>query len=71
MLLAIATAPLISVTRNNGLEGVSIYNIFVSGLIYFSTFSILVVSTKSTSNPKRVNTLLKRGTYHHIHLNLK
>ena len=47
---------LISVTRNNGFEGVSTYNILVSGLIYCSMFSILVVSTKSTSIPKRVNT---------------
>ena len=45
-------------TRNNGFEGVSTYNILVSGLIYCSMFSILVVSTKSTSIPKRVNTLV-------------
>ena len=40
MFLAISADALISVTRKSGFEGVSIYNILVSGLMYFSTFSM-------------------------------
>ncbi len=47
-----------SVTRNNGLEGVSINNIFVVGRIACTIESVCVVSTKSTSMPNRVNTFV-------------
>ena len=60
-----------SVTRNNGLEGVSINNIFVVGRIACTIESVCVVSTKSTSIPNRVNTLSMRDKYRRIHLNLK
>lgn len=36
--LAISADALISVTRKSGFEGVSIYNILVSGLMYFLHF---------------------------------
>ena len=70
MFLAISADAFISVTRNNGFDGVSMYNILVSGLMYFSTFSICVVSTKSTST-NRVNTLLMHDMFLHRHQSLK
>ncbi|CFO22136.1 Uncharacterised protein [Staphylococcus aureus] len=55
---AISADFLMSVTRNNGLEGVSINNIFVVGRIACTIESVCVVSTKSTSMPNRVNTFV-------------
>ena len=48
---AIFTTPLISVTSNNGFEGVSIKIAFVLGFIAFLIFSKSVVSTNVDSTP--------------------
>ena len=57
MFLAISADAFISVTRNNGFDGVSMYNILVSGLMYFQHFQYALY-LQNPSTPNRVNTLV-------------